>query len=157
MPASEGELQDWRELPRNYNPRTLQFAAELRNRLGDASGGEDDARLVSAVIDHFRRGGYQYSLAPPRLGRHSVDDFLFDTREGYCEHYSSAFVVLMRALDIPARVVTGYQGGNSIRSQFHSAAIGCPCMGRGLASRARLGPGRSDRGGCAAAHRSRRG
>jgi hypothetical protein len=63
------------------------------------------------VIDHFRRNGFQYTLAPPRLGRHSVDEFVFDTRQGYCEHYSSAFVFLMRALDVPARVVTGYQGG----------------------------------------------
>ena len=48
---------------------------------------------------------------PPRLGRNSIDEFLFDTRQGYCEHYASAFVFLMRALDVPARVVTGYQGG----------------------------------------------
>jgi len=109
--ASELELQDWRALPPNYNPRTLQFASELRDRFAAGAGTGSDGQLVSAVIDHLRRGGYQYSLAPPRLGRHSVDEFLFDTREGYCEHYSSAFVVLMRALDIPARVVTGYQGG----------------------------------------------
>jgi transglutaminase-like putative cysteine protease len=109
--ASELELQDWRELPPNYNPRAIQFATELRSRVVAAPGIDSDAQLVTAVIDHFRRGGYQYSLAPPRLGRHSVDEFLFDTRQGYCEHYSSAFVVLMRALDIPARVVTGYQGG----------------------------------------------
>jgi transglutaminase-like putative cysteine protease len=109
--ASELELQDWRVLPPNFNPRTMQFASELRSRFAAGPGTGVDGQLVTAVIDHFRRGGYQYSLAPPRLGRHSVDEFLFDTREGYCEHYSSAFVVLMRALDIPARVVTGYQGG----------------------------------------------
>jgi hypothetical protein len=63
------------------------------------------------VLDHFRNGGFRYTLEPPLLGRDSVDDFLFDTRLGYCEHYASAFVVLMRALDVPARVVTGYQGG----------------------------------------------
>ncbi|HEX7156777.1 MAG TPA: transglutaminase domain-containing protein, partial [Burkholderiaceae bacterium] len=54
---------------------------------------------------------YRYSLHPPALGRDTVDDLLFETRSGYCEHYASAFVVLMRALEIPARVVTGYQGG----------------------------------------------
>src|SRR6185437_13346462 len=52
-----------------------------------------------------------YTLAPAPLGRDAMDDFLFDTREGFCEHYSSAFTVLMRAAGIPARVVTGYQGG----------------------------------------------
>ena len=63
------------------------------------------------MLGHLRRGGYQYTLRPPLLGRDSIDEFLFDTRQGYCEHYSSAFVFLMRALDVPARVVTGYQGG----------------------------------------------
>ena len=59
----------------------------------------------------IRTQNFVYTLDPPALGRESVDEFLFDSRRGYCEHYASAFVVLMRALDIPARVVTGYQGG----------------------------------------------
>lgn len=104
---TETSLRDWLQLPSGYNPRTLQFAAELRGRLG----GGDAAALVGTVLEHFRSGGYEYTLNPPLLGRHSVDEFLFDTRQGYCEHYAAAFVVLMRALDVPARVVTGYQGG----------------------------------------------
>jgi hypothetical protein len=63
------------------------------------------------VLNHFRRGGYHYTLHPPALGHHSIDEFLFDTRLGFCEHYAAAFVVVMRAVGIPARVVTGYQGG----------------------------------------------
>lgn len=59
----------------------------------------------------FHDGGFRYTLAPAPLGRDAVDDFLFSTHEGFCEHYSSAFTVLMRAAGIPARVVTGYQGG----------------------------------------------
>jgi hypothetical protein len=59
----------------------------------------------------FREQQFSYTLRPPRVGRHGVDDFLFSTRAGFCEHYAGAFVVLMRILDIPARVVTGYQGG----------------------------------------------
>ncbi len=103
--ATESERRLWLDLPPGYNPRTLQLADEIRSRNGS------DAERVRATLDHLRRGGYQYTLSPPRLGRDSIDEFLFDTRQGYCEHYSSAFVFLMRALDVPARVVTGYQGG----------------------------------------------
>jgi transglutaminase-like putative cysteine protease len=101
-PAS---LADWLQLPPGYNPRTLELAARLR-----ATAADPVAR-VNAVLDHFRRGGYRYTLEPPLLGRHAIDEFLFETRVGFCEHYAAAFVVLMRALDVPARVVTGYQGG----------------------------------------------
>ncbi len=108
-------LQDWLALPPGFNPRTLQFAADLRARLpapvdpNDRAAG--DAQRVQAVLGHFRNGGFRYTLSPALLGRNSVDEFLFDTKLGYCEHYASAFVVLMRALDVPARVITGYQGG----------------------------------------------
>ena len=67
--------------------------------------------MLARAIDFLRQGRYEYTLEPPLLGAHSVDEFLFDTREGFCEHFSSAFVFLMRAAGIPARVVTGYQGG----------------------------------------------
>jgi transglutaminase-like putative cysteine protease len=111
--ADQLELQDWLELPASYNPRTSAFAVELSQRVRAAAPAADDGdlRLVRAALDHFRNGGYAYTLTPPRLGRNSVDEFLFETRRGFCEHYSSAFVVLMRFLGIPARVVTGYQGG----------------------------------------------
>ena len=67
---------------------------------------------MQAILDRFRNEGYRYTLQPRQLGRHSVDEFLFDSKEGFCEHYAGAFVVLMRALDVPARVVTGYQGAD---------------------------------------------
>ena len=92
-------------LPPNRNPRTRQLAARLRDRAAA------DPEFVRAVIDFFRTGGFQYSLSPPKLDFDSVDDFLFRTREGFCGHYASAFVALMRAGGVPARVVTGYQGG----------------------------------------------
>lgn len=98
-------LQRWLRLPPSYNPRTLQFAQHLRNE------NEGDVQRVNAVLRHFREQEFRYTLEPPPLGRDSIDDFLFETRAGFCEHYSSAFVVLMRAMGIPARVVTGYQGG----------------------------------------------
>ncbi len=108
-------LQDWLTLPPGFNPRTLQFAADLQARLQSTSTSSDrragDMQRAQAVLDHFRNAGFRYTLEPPPLGRDSVDEFLFETRLGYCEHFASAFVVLMRALDVPARVVTGYQGG----------------------------------------------
>jgi transglutaminase-like putative cysteine protease len=87
------------------NPRTLAFARELR------AAHADDAGYVRAVLDRFHNDAFYYTLAPPLLGDNPVDGFLFETRRGFCEHYASAFVVLLRAAGIPARVVTGYQGG----------------------------------------------
>jgi transglutaminase-like putative cysteine protease len=87
------------------NPRTIALGRQLR-----AAGG-DDAALVQRVLDYFRRGGFEYTLTPPKLDFNSVDDFLFNTRRGFCGHYASAFVMLMRAAGVPARVVTGYLGG----------------------------------------------
>jgi len=92
-------------LPANRNPRTRQLAARLREHAAA------DPDFVRAAIEFFRTGGFQYSLTPPKLDFDSVDDFLFHTREGFCGHYASAFVALMRAGGLPARVVTGYQGG----------------------------------------------
>jgi len=92
-------------LPPERNPRTRELAARLRARA------LADPQFVGAAIDFFRSGGFQYSVTPPKLDFDSVDDFLFHTREGFCGHYASAFVALMRAGGLPARVVTGYQGG----------------------------------------------
>lgn len=94
------------QLPAHFNPRTRALATQWRQRYG-----ADDAAIVRAALALFHDGGFRYTLAPAPLGRDAVDDFLFDTREGFCEHYSSAFTVLMRDAGIPARVVTGYQGG----------------------------------------------
>ena len=93
-------------LPPGYNPRTIEFARSLREKH------PDDQRLVEAVLQMFREEKFFYTLEPPLLGEHSVDEFLFSTRTGFCEHYASAFAVLMRAAGIPARVVTGYHGGD---------------------------------------------
>ncbi|MBV8909593.1 MAG: DUF3488 domain-containing transglutaminase family protein, partial [Gammaproteobacteria bacterium] len=87
------------------NPRALALARSLR-----AHAPTDEA-LVQAVLDFLRTGGFSYSVTPERLGPDPVDDFLFRTREGFCGHYASAFVTLMRDAGLPARVVTGYLGG----------------------------------------------
>lgn len=98
-------------LPAGFNPRTLQWAAALRRRLPQAG----TPALVEAVLAHIRQGGFSYTLAPAggAPGPHAVDAFWIDRREGFCEHFAAAFVVVMRALDVPARVVTGYQGADA--------------------------------------------
>ena len=70
-----------------------------------------DETIVRQALAYFNQQGFQYTLEPPPLGINGIDDFMFTTRKGFCEHYASAFVFLMRAAHIPARVVTGYQGG----------------------------------------------
>ncbi|MEO8345557.1 MAG: DUF3488 and transglutaminase-like domain-containing protein [Betaproteobacteria bacterium] len=91
-------------LPAN-NPRTRAFARELRE------SHPDDRALIAAVLQWFNQEDFVYTMSPPALNEDTADEFLFDTRRGFCEHYASAFVVLLRAAGIPARVVTGYQGG----------------------------------------------
>lgn len=92
-------------LPAQVNPRARQLAAEWRERLGD------DRAILREALAYFRRQGFIYTLSPPPLADNSMDAFLFETRRGFCEHFASAFVFLMRAAGVPARVVTGYQGG----------------------------------------------
>ena len=102
-------LQDFIDLPPTYNPRTLQLAADMRR--DPALAAADTAGLVDAVLQRLRTGGYTYTLEPGVYGTNSADEFWFDKKAGFCEHIASSFVLLMRALDVPARVVTGYQGG----------------------------------------------
>ena len=109
-----GQLQAYLELPPGTNPRTAALAAEMRNDPTLASAATP--ALVQAVLQRLRTGGYTYTLEPGLYGNDTADEFWFDRKEGFCEHIASAFVVLMRNLGIPARIVTGYQGGelNSI-------------------------------------------
>ncbi len=94
------------QLPAGRNPRTLELAAEMR------ASAADDRAYSAAVLDLFRREEFYYSLRPPELERNAVDDFLFNTRRGFCGHYASAYAMMMRAAGVPARVVGGYQGGD---------------------------------------------
>ncbi|MDO9434862.1 DUF3488 and transglutaminase-like domain-containing protein [Hydrogenophaga sp.] len=102
-------LRDHVALPPGFNPRTLELAQQLRREHG--SGAQSTPRLINAVTERLRTGGYLYTLEPGVYGQHTADEFWFDRRQGFCEHIASSFVILMRALDIPARIVTGYQGG----------------------------------------------
>jgi protein-glutamine gamma-glutamyltransferase len=104
-PLTTGERREETALPPGRNPRSLELARELRARAGT------DAALVTAALEFLRTGGFVYSLEPEQLGSEQVDEFLFRTHTGFCGHYASAFTVLMRAAGVPARVVTGYLGG----------------------------------------------
>jgi len=103
LQESQAQLQRALQLPQTLNPRARQLAASWQTG--------DDHAVVERALDYFNRQNFYYTLEPPPLGRNSTDDFLFGTRRGFCEHYASAFVFMMRAAHIPARVVTGYQGG----------------------------------------------
>jgi transglutaminase-like putative cysteine protease len=98
------------DLPRGFNPRTVALGRQWRVDAGADASGTADAAIANRALEMIRRE-FVYTLNVPLAGRNEIDDFLFDRKQGYCEHFSSAFVVLMRAAGIPARVVTGYAGG----------------------------------------------
>lgn len=93
------------QLPELGEPRTRAWARELRQQH------VDDGALVAALLRHFNREPFVYTLRPPVLGENAIDAFLFETRRGFCAHYAGAMVFVLRAAGIPARVVAGYQGG----------------------------------------------
>jgi transglutaminase-like putative cysteine protease len=101
-----GRLASFRQVPRNTNPRLLAYANELHAKYPEAKD------LVAAVLSQIHSENFYYTLSPPLYqGRDSLDQFFFDSRRGFCEHYASATAVLLRDAGIPARVVTGYLGG----------------------------------------------
>lgn len=110
--ASAADLRRAMALPDGFNPRLLAWANELRQqpRLAEA----DAATLAQAVMRHIATAGFSYTLAPGAYGetdpRGALDEFWFDRKLGFCEHFAASFVVAMRAMGVPARVVTGYQG-----------------------------------------------
>ena len=94
-------------LPAGLNPRTAELAEQMRRQIGQ----DNPAALVAAALERLRTGGYAYTLDPGVYGENTADEFWFDRKEGFCEHIASAFVVLMRAAGVPARVIIGFQGG----------------------------------------------
>jgi len=103
------QMQPYVQLPPELNPRTLALARQMQANPRLAAGGAQ--AFVDDALRRLRSGGYRYTLEPGLYGAHTADEFWFDRKEGFCEHIASAFVVLMRALDVPARIITGYQGG----------------------------------------------
>ena len=103
-----GELQDALALPDGFNPRIVAWAQAFRD--DPERRGANPARLVQAVLQHIRTQAFDYTLSPGDYGRNAIDEFWLDRKAGFCEHFASAFVVVMRAMGVPARIVTGYQG-----------------------------------------------
>lgn len=108
--ADARDMPDWMrrqalQLPAGGNPEARRMAARLRDST------DSTERLVDEILKWFHDEHFYYTLEPPALGEDRIDDFLFRTRRGFCEHYASSFVFLMRAAGVPARVVGGYQGG----------------------------------------------
>ncbi|UCB53873.1 MAG: DUF3488 domain-containing transglutaminase family protein [Thiotrichales bacterium] len=93
-------------LPEGLNQDTAEFASKLF-----IESNRDSNAYINNVLRYFSNEAFSYTLSPPLLGEHAMDDFLFSTRRGFCEHFASAFVYLMRSAGIPSRVVVGYQGG----------------------------------------------
>jgi protein-glutamine gamma-glutamyltransferase len=93
------------DLPELYHQRTIEFASKLREEY------KEPALILSAALEWLKRENFIYTLTPPLADIDPVDEFLFDSKQGFCEHFASAFTVLMRAAGIPARIVIGYQGG----------------------------------------------
>lgn len=93
------------QLPPDLSPRVAALARRWKMERPDSVG------IVNRALAYFRNEDFVYTLRPPLLGRDPVDEFLFEVRRGFCEHYASAFVTLMRAAGLPSRVVVGYQGG----------------------------------------------
>ena len=96
-------------LPDGRHPRTRAWAQAQLDADGRAR--HEPARAAQQLLDHIRRQPYVYTLAPGESGPEPVDEFWLDRRSGFCEHYASAFVIAMRAVGVPARLITGYQGG----------------------------------------------
>jgi transglutaminase-like putative cysteine protease len=97
-------LQQALSLPQGFNPKTLAAAKKWRSEVAT------DEAYIAKVLNFYNQV-FTYTLSPPKLGLHTADEFLFSTQSGFCEHYASSFAVLMRAVGIPTRIVTGYQGG----------------------------------------------
>jgi len=101
----DGELQIALQLPQRQHGKTKALIHQWQNE------GLSQDQIIDRALRLFNEDDFYYTLRPPLLEYDRVDEFLFETKQGFCEHYASAFAVMMRAAGIPARIVLGYQGG----------------------------------------------
>jgi transglutaminase-like putative cysteine protease len=119
---AEAPLLRWLRLPRGFNPRTVHWAQQWRQQPPWQRA--SPRQLAAGVLSHIRQSDFRYTLAPglppDPASPHLIDDFWIDRQRGFCEHFSTAFVVTMRAMGVPARVVTGFQGAelNPVDGQY---------------------------------------
>lgn len=92
--------------PEQIDLKAQQFAQQLFKQ-----SDENPERYIQNVLQWYRNNGFSYTMQPGLLGQHRIDEFLFQSKQGFCEHYASSFAMLMRYVGIPARIVVGYQGG----------------------------------------------
>lgn len=105
QPLSDSAKNDLLVYPEGQNQKTFKMIQQWRN------DGAADADIINAALQLFNQDEFYYSFTPPPLEGEVIDEFLFESKRGFCEHYASSFVIMMRMAGIPSRVVTGYQGG----------------------------------------------
>ncbi|WP_372971274.1 transglutaminaseTgpA domain-containing protein [Marinobacter sp.] len=105
--ADPDNVDRYLQLPRSGNPRAREFAENLAGEYDDPEG------IIRHLLDRFREQEYFYTLRPPAMPNDGIDALLFDEKRGFCAHYAGAATFVLRASGIPARVVVGYQGGDS--------------------------------------------
>jgi len=108
----------YRQIPQFVGPKARQLVLDLQDKINGSQ--PYDQQMVNLVLDYFRSEPFYYTRQPPAMVDRPIDQFLFEERRGFCEHYASSFVILMRAAGLPARIVTGYLGGelNTIGNYF---------------------------------------
>ncbi|QSX35320.1 DUF3488 domain-containing protein [Shewanella avicenniae] len=104
-PLSRQEVRENLAVAENFNPQTIALGKQFAEQYADPK------QRLSAMMQYFNQQPFFYTLSPAPTGRNQLDDFLFDTRQGFCVHYASAMTIMARASGLPARMVTGYQGG----------------------------------------------
>lgn len=109
--TSTGNLELWEQSAPFQLPEEGGHKARALAEKWAGEAGDDSEAIVKKAVRYFQNNGFAYSLKSPILGDDPIDEFLFETRKGYCEHYASAFAFLLRAADVPCRLVGGYLGG----------------------------------------------
>lgn len=122
LAMNEALLARWRYVPIGSNPRTRQWVTEWARQFPKDRPALSALRWSDELLAYIRRENYRYTLSPGKGPRnaHTIDHFWLDSRAGFCEHFASSYVVVMRLLGVPARIVTGYQGAelNSVDGQY---------------------------------------
>ena len=113
------KINSWRLIPptnKKYNiDENNKKIYKLAKKWEKESKSQEE--ILHKAEKFFKEGAYKYSINPGLMNKYSpYDDFLFNKKSGFCEHFAGSFTLLMNYANIPARVVVGYQGGEALRS-----------------------------------------